>query len=460
MRARHRSRPSGPGAEPVAARRDRHQGTAEPAERGRRADHPAQIPTSGWRDILLRTWKELSDDHVSLIAAAVAFYGLLALFPAIGALISIWALALDPLRIEQQIGTLSGVLPPDAAAIVKEQAHKVAADVGGLSLGAALGIVLALYGAAKGMKALIEGLNIIYDEQEERGFIRLNLTALGLMLVVIVAMIVAIGAIIVAPILLNTHRPRAGRRDAAPTSALADPVRGRADRSRDHLPLRAEPRAGALALGQLGRGRCDRHLDARLHRVLDLRPELRQLQRDLRLARRSRHPADVVLVVGLHRTAGRRAQLGDGAPDRARFRPRVRHSRSAAAAPTSPTTSARCPDRAHSARFNRVRGAPGLAGCHYSMPRLSKPVTDADEQTKQITIGDKTSVVLEESGSASMFPQFGDEIRVVHGSRTAKRDHADRTSLAHPDLCRRSRGRRGDRYPGNASGSRFRCITT
>ena len=82
----------------------------------------------------------------------MAFYALLALFPAIGALISIWALAFDPLQLEQQIGTLSGVLPPDAAAIVKEQAHKVTADVGGLSL--ALGIVLALYGAAKGLKAV------------------------------------------------------------------------------------------------------------------------------------------------------------------------------------------------------------------------------------------------------------------------------------------------------------------
>jgi membrane protein len=134
----------------------------------------------------------------------VAFYGLLALFPAIAALISIWALAFDPLQIEQQIEGLSSLLPPDAAAIVKEQAHTVAENVGGLSVGAALGILLALYGAAKGMKALIEGLNIIYDEQEERGFIRLNLVALGLMLVVIVAMIVAIGAIIIVPVLLNT----------------------------------------------------------------------------------------------------------------------------------------------------------------------------------------------------------------------------------------------------------------
>ena len=104
----------------------------------------------------------------------MAFYGLLALFPAIAALISIWALAFDPLQIEQQIEGLTALLPPDAAAIVKEQAHTVAADAGGLSIGAAVGILIALYSAGKGMTALIEGLNIIYDEQEERGFIRLN----------------------------------------------------------------------------------------------------------------------------------------------------------------------------------------------------------------------------------------------------------------------------------------------
>jgi membrane protein len=188
-------------------------------------------------------------------------------------------------------------LPPDTAAIVKEQAHKVAANAGGQSVGAAVGILIALYSAGKGMTALIEGLNIIYDEQEGRGFIRLDLVALGLMLVVIVAMIVAIGAIIIVPDLAEHHRPRADRGEPASTFALANSVRVRAGHSGDHLPLWAEPCAGALALGQLGRGRGDRYLDARLNCVL--RPELRQLQRDLRLARRRRHPADVVLAVGL-----------------------------------------------------------------------------------------------------------------------------------------------------------------
>ncbi|MGH6899966.1 MAG: YihY/virulence factor BrkB family protein [Geminicoccaceae bacterium] len=176
---------------------------ARSAERGRQADRPFQIPRAGWRDILLRTKNEISADHLSLIAAGVGFYGLLALFPAIAATIAIWGLAFDPQQIEPQIAAVSGLLPEQAAAIVTDQARKVAASGGGLGLAAAGGILLTLYSASKGMKALIEGLNIIYDEEEKRGFIKLNLTALGLTLGVIVGMTLAIGLIVLVPVVLQ-----------------------------------------------------------------------------------------------------------------------------------------------------------------------------------------------------------------------------------------------------------------
>jgi membrane protein len=176
---------------------------ATAVERGRQAERPSEIPKAGWRDILLRTWREIGDDHVSLIAAGVGFYALLALFPAIAALVAIWGLGFDPQQIEQQIGMLSQFLPEQAGAIVADQARKVAAGGGGLGLAAAGGILLALYSASKGTKALIEGLNIIYDEEEKRGFIKLNLMALALTLGVIVAMIVALGVIVVVPIVLE-----------------------------------------------------------------------------------------------------------------------------------------------------------------------------------------------------------------------------------------------------------------
>ena len=173
-------------------------------DRGRRAERPREIPRAGWRDIALRTKAELGDDHVSMVAAGVAFYALLAIFPAIAAIISIWGLVFDPQQIEQQINAVAGALPQQAAALLKDQARRLASSAGGaLSLGAIGGLVLTLYSASKGLKALIEGLNIIYDEEEERGFLRLNLVALGLTLAVIVVMIVALGLIAAAPPVLG-----------------------------------------------------------------------------------------------------------------------------------------------------------------------------------------------------------------------------------------------------------------
>ena len=172
--------------------------------RGRRAERPQDIPTPGWRDIALRTKNEISDDHVSITAAGVAFYALLAIFPAIAALISIWGLVADPAQMEQQIQSVAGMLPQEAASILRDQAHNVASNAGGaLSFGLIFGLLLTLYSAAAGMKALIEGLNIAYDEEEKRSFIRYNLIALGLTLGAIVAVIVVLGLIAVVPALLG-----------------------------------------------------------------------------------------------------------------------------------------------------------------------------------------------------------------------------------------------------------------
>lgn len=172
--------------------------------RGRRAARPTDIPKAGWRDILLRTKNEISENHVSLIAAGVAFYGLVAIFPGIAAIISIWALMFDPQQIEQQIGLISGMMPEDAAAIVEEQARTVAASTGaGVSIAAIGGLLLTLYSAAQGMKAMMEGLNVIYDEEERRGLIRLNLVALALTLGLILVVIVSLGLIMIVPALLG-----------------------------------------------------------------------------------------------------------------------------------------------------------------------------------------------------------------------------------------------------------------
>lgn len=176
---------------------------AEESGRGRDAERPRQIPKPGWRDVLIRTWKEMGRDHVTMVAAGVAFFGLLALFPAIAAIISLWGLMFDPAAIERQIEQVSAALPEQAAAIVREQARSVAAGAGGVGLAAIAGLALTLYSATKGVKSLIEGLNIVYDEEESRGFVRVNLVALLLTLVLIAMMLAALGLIVVLPALLG-----------------------------------------------------------------------------------------------------------------------------------------------------------------------------------------------------------------------------------------------------------------
>ena len=173
--------------------------------RGRHADSPTDIPPKGWKDIAFRLKDEISEDRVGLIAAGVAFYGLLALFPAITALLAIGGLLVEPNQIINQLSALSGIVPEAAMNIITEQATEVAGSrEGGLGLAALLGIGLAIYSASKGMGSLMDGMNVAYDEEEERGFIRLKLETLGLTLFLIFGLLVAVVAMVGIPILLNT----------------------------------------------------------------------------------------------------------------------------------------------------------------------------------------------------------------------------------------------------------------
>lgn len=172
---------------------------------GRGARTPWRIPGAGWRDILWRVKDQVSADHVTIVSAGVAFFGLLALFPAIASLVAIAGLVMDPSQITGQIETLAAALPENAAEIVRSQARQVAGAGGtGAGIGAALGILFSLYSASKGMKSLIEGMNIAYDETEDRGFVVLNLVALGLTFVLIAGALIALSAALAAPALLGS----------------------------------------------------------------------------------------------------------------------------------------------------------------------------------------------------------------------------------------------------------------
>lgn len=183
---------------------EKRKGTHEDQGRGREAAKPGEIPKPGWRDILKRTWAEQSKDNLSLVAAGVAFYAMLALFPAIAALISIYGLLADPAQLQSQIGEVSGVLPGEARSIIQSQLSKVVAGAGGaLSLGAVAGLLVALWSASKGMKGLIQALNISYGEDESRSFLKLNAISLLLTASGLLFFILALTAVVAMPALLD-----------------------------------------------------------------------------------------------------------------------------------------------------------------------------------------------------------------------------------------------------------------
>ena len=174
------------------------------ADRGRMARVPGQIDWTGWKDILWRVKDEVANDHVSLVAAGVAFYGLLAVFPAITALLGISGLLLDPSDVTAQIENIAAMLPASAADIVINQATAVAgSETGGLSISVVIGLSLALYSASKGVSSLMEGINVAYDETDQRGFISRTLLVLALTIFLMLGMIVGIGAVLVLPAILS-----------------------------------------------------------------------------------------------------------------------------------------------------------------------------------------------------------------------------------------------------------------
>lgn len=169
-------------------------------ERGRDATRPDDVPPRGWWDVLRRTIREVRDDDVSTVAASVAFYSLLALFPALIALVSVYGLAADPRDVGEQLRSFTSALPRDARELVTDQLTSITRrSDGGLGAAAAIGLAAALWSAAGGVAALIKGLNKAYDERETRRFFKLRGLALLLTVGGVAAAVVMVGLIAAAP---------------------------------------------------------------------------------------------------------------------------------------------------------------------------------------------------------------------------------------------------------------------
>ena len=169
---------------------------------GGTADKPTDVPAKGWVQIAKRGWAEAKTDNVPLLAAGMAYYAFLAIFPALIAAVLLYGLFADPAQIAAQINGLGSALPAEVRTLVTEQLT-MASGSGRAGFGAAVAILLALFSASGGVGNMMTAINTAYDEEETRGFLKKRGIALLLTLGALVFFLLVVTLIAVVPAVLQ-----------------------------------------------------------------------------------------------------------------------------------------------------------------------------------------------------------------------------------------------------------------
>jgi membrane protein len=183
--------------------------SAHPSDRAsgspeRGTQTPTQIPTVGWWDVLVRVFHGISEDRITTISGGVTFFVLLALFPGLAGLISLYGLVADSSTVTQHLNSLTGILPEGGMQILRDELQQLTSQPPQkLGFATAASLAISLWSANGGIKAMFEGLNAVYEEPEKRSFIRLNAISLGLTITALVFVIASLLTITVVPKLLS-----------------------------------------------------------------------------------------------------------------------------------------------------------------------------------------------------------------------------------------------------------------
>ena len=171
---------------------------------GAMADTPSEIPARGWKQIAKRVFTQIGEDRVMAEAAGVTYYALLAIFPALAALISLYGLVSDPADIGKNMAALSGVVPGGGMQIINAQVHALTSSPHkALGFGAVIGLLTSLWSANAGIKALFDALNAVYEEHETRSFFHRTWLSLAFTVGALVFVILAMSAVVVVPAVLS-----------------------------------------------------------------------------------------------------------------------------------------------------------------------------------------------------------------------------------------------------------------
>jgi membrane protein len=196
--------PKGGAPAPDAVRKDAVKATPHMREAGRYAETPSQIPLQGWWHVLKRAGAGFIQDRVMAEAASVTFYALLALFPAVAALVSIYGIFTSPANVGAQLAALGAFVPSSGMQLIEDQITAlIAKNSGTLGLTAIISFGVSLWSANSGIKSLFDALNVVYHEREKRSFIKLTLISFAFTLGTIAFVIIALFTVVAVPIILN-----------------------------------------------------------------------------------------------------------------------------------------------------------------------------------------------------------------------------------------------------------------
>ena len=172
-------------------------------DRGRNAKTPQDIPAKGLLDVAWRVWREVQHDRLTLIAAGVTFYALLAIFPTLSLFVSVYGLLADPTSIVDHARSVTSFLPTDTVSIFIDQLQALASQKAStLSLAAVFGLLFALWSAHNGLLSIFDALNAAYGEHEKRGFFARTFMRLALTIGVIIGFFLTVAVILVLPAVL------------------------------------------------------------------------------------------------------------------------------------------------------------------------------------------------------------------------------------------------------------------
>jgi membrane protein len=180
--------------------------SAAPAEAGKTTARTFfRVLCEDWRAVARAVWREMREDNLSLVAAGIGFYSLLAIFPAVGAIVALYGLMADRATIGEHLSFIRGFLPRDAYQLLADQVRELTSgeDVK-LGFGFLVGVVISMWSASRAVIALITAMNIAYEEAEERNFVVINLMAVAFTLAAVIVMLGAMALLGGLPALLES----------------------------------------------------------------------------------------------------------------------------------------------------------------------------------------------------------------------------------------------------------------